>query len=163
MKKFADGDSSRVTSRYSAKMMDEQGGPTSTPVYANCWKPTTPVNCDDHRDKLKEEMGTCGNKEYCDPYPRDYTEQELDDLVDEMLNTEYIDLPDGNSQPLSPLQRWVEQSNPLLVSYADVEDATVEERSATTALDDFTTAVLMLLIGSVLAVIVLGRRKNFNA
>ena len=80
-----------------------------------------------------------------------------------MLNTEYIDLPDGISQPLSPLQRWAEQSYPLLVANADVEDATVEERSATTALDDFTTAVLMLLIGSVLAVIVLGRRKNFSA
>jgi hypothetical protein len=123
MKKFANGDSTKVKSRYSVKKMDLAGGPTSVPPYANCWKASSPLNCEDFKDDIKKNFGTCDNKDYCTPKGRPFTEKELDDMADEMLNTEYIELPDA--ELLTPLQRWSEQSATLLVAASGFGDVQV--------------------------------------
>jgi len=128
MKKFADGDSSIVKSRYSVKLMDRGGGPTKLPEWANCWKTTSLKNCDDYADELRDSLKTCP-KDYrgCNP-PRDYTPEEIEDIIDELLKTDYVELPDGISAPLTPLQQWSLDSSEVMLasSYDSVDGGGVE-------------------------------------
>ena len=128
MKKFADGDSSIVKSRYSVKLMDRGGGPTKLPKWANCWKTTSLKNCDDYADELRDSLKTCPTS-LCNP-PRDYTPEEIEDIIDELLNTDYVELPDGLGAPLTPLQKWSQDASSVMLASSydsvDGEQATVE-------------------------------------
>ena len=151
MTKWADGDSSVVKSRYSAKLMDSGGGPTKIPKWANCWKPSSSLNCEDYAEEVRKSLNKECPKSICTP-PRDYTQGELDDIVEELLNTEYVKLPD--SAPLTPLQQWSQDASGLLLvsDYDSPRDATVPESNPI----DYT---LIATILSIIAVLWFARRR----
>jgi hypothetical protein len=153
MKKWADGDSSIVKSRYSAKLMDDAGGPTNLPNYANCWKPSSPLNCEDYAEEVRTSLNTECPKSIC-TQPRDYTPEEIDDIVEELLNTEYVELPDGISTPLTPLQQWMQDTSGLVLvsDYDSPRDATVPESRSI----DYN---LIATILSIVAVLWFARRR----
>ena len=151
MTKWADGDSSIVKSRYSAKLMDSGGGPTKMPKWANCWKPSSSLNCEDYIDELRASLKKCTVSMGCNP-ERDLTPEEIDDIVEELLNTEYVELPD--SAPLTPLQQWSLDTSGLVLAsdYDSPRDATVPESRSI----DYN---LIATILSIVAVLWFARRR----
>ena len=89
----------------------------------------------------------------CNP-ERDFTPEEIEDIVEELLNTEYVELPDGISTPLTPLQQWSQESSGLLLvsDYDSPRDATVPESGSI----DYN---LIATILSIIAVLWFARRQ----
>jgi hypothetical protein len=87
----------------------------------------------------------------CNP-ERDLTPEEIDDIVEELLNTEYVELPD--SAPLTPLQQWSLDTSGLVLAsdYDSPRDATVPESRSI----DYN---LIATILSIVAVLWFARRR----